>query len=242
VLRDLGARVISFPTIQIQPPEDPSPLLDAVRRSGSYDWIVFTSVNGVAAVDWALGALGRRSSELGKARVAAIGPATAAAVRETLGLEVSVLPSEYRAESLAASLLEAEADPGRAHIFLPRAAEAREVLPRLLEEAGAEVDEVPAYRTILVDGARAGGLRASLAAGEVDWLTFTASSTVRGFVEAVGTDVGRSRVAAVGPITAGTARELGLPVHAVASEFTIEGLVEALVEAETAAPAGGRHG
>lgn len=242
LLRSRGARVLSFPTIRIHPLEDPGTLHRAVRGIADYDWLVVTSVHGVEALRSARDAVGIAPESLRGLRVAAIGPATAEAVRDELDLEVSVVPDEYRAEGLAAAILEAESRPSGRRALLPRAAEAREVLPRLLGAAGMRVDEVAAYHTTHVDAAEADTLRARLDAGEVDWLTFTASSTVRGFVAAVGADAGRARVAAIGPITAGTAREMGLPVHVVAREFTIPGLVEALVEAQMATQPGGAHG
>jgi len=242
LLGSLGARVLPFPTIRIRPLEDPTPLRDALRRAAAYDWLVFTSVHGVEAFRRARDEVGSSADALRDLRVAAIGPATADAVRTELGLEASVLPEEYRAERLAEAILAAEPRPSGCRVLLPRAAEAREVLPRLLEAAGASVDEVAAYHTTFADAAEAAALRTRLDAGEIDWLTFTASSTVHGFVTAVGADAGPARVAAIGPITAGTARELGLPVHVVAREFTIPGLVEALVEAEKASQAGGTDG
>ncbi len=242
LLHARGARVLPFPTIRIRPLENPALLREAARGAADYDWLVFTSVHGVQAFGAALAAVGRQPGTLRDVRIAAIGPATAEAVREALSLEVEVVPGEYRAESLAAAILEAEPAPSGRRVLLPRAAEAREVLPRLLEAAGARVDEVPAYHTTFVDPTEAEDLRGRLGTGEIDWLTFTASSTVRGFVSAVGAEAGRARVAAIGPITAGTARELGLPVHVVAREFTIPGLVEAMVDAETGSRPGGEHG
>ncbi len=235
-----GARVILFPTIRIRPLDDPASLREALGRGGHYHWLVFTSVMGVESVK-ALAEDMEDPAALRDVHVAAIGPATARAVRRELGLAVDVSPTEYRAEALAAALLDAEPNPERARILLPRAAEAREVLPRLLEEAGAEVDEIPAYRTVTADAERAGRLRDRLDAGEVDWVTFTASSTVRGFADALGADAGRARVAAIGPITAETAEELGLRVDVVAREYTIPGLVDALVRAETTDRTEGGH-
>src|SRR5690606_23005144 len=112
-------------------------------------------------------------------------------------------------------------------ILLPRAEQARSVLPEALRESGAEVDEVVAYRTIL-DGAGAEDIRRRLTEGRVDIITFTASSTVRNFVDLVGTEIGNARVASIGPITSATARELGLPVHVEAEVHSIPGLLEAL--------------
>lgn len=234
-LEALGARVIEFPTIRIRPPSDPAPLRRAARSAATFDWIVFTSVNGVAALLDAVRADGRSPETLRRVRLAAIGPATADALREA-GLPVEVVPDEFRAEALADALREAAPLHG-ARVLLPRADGARPALPERLRAAGARVDQVTAYETAPGDPdeeALAGRLRA----GEVDWLTFTASSTVENFVRMVGTAIGPARVATIGPITAETAREAGLPVHAVADAYTIPGLVRALVAAE-AVPEGG---
>lgn len=231
-LRELGAEPVLFPTIAIRPPGDRTPLLEALRSLGRYDWAVLTSVNGVRKVVEALEEMDRAPSRAFRGvRVAAIGPSTADELREE-GVEVDVVPEEYRAEGLVRALRD-RARLESSRILLARAEEARAVLPRELREAGARVDEVTAYRTE-VGSPEAERLGARLRAGEIDWLTFTASSTVRNFVELVGADAGAARVAAIGPVTAGTARELGLAVDVVADEYTIPGLVEAIVEAEDA--------
>lgn len=233
-LRELGAEVLEYPTIAIEAPEDPEPMRRAVRSLPDYDWVVFTSVNGV---DHTLGALAEeRGAAAGfpaTARVAAIGPATAAALREA-GIDVEIVPEEYRAEALVDSIRDAAERLDGRRVLLARAAEARDVLPERLREAGARVDEVAAYRTVL-GRPEVDDLEARLRRGEVDWLTFTASSTVRNFVELAGDEAGEARVAAIGPITAGTARDLGLPVDVVADEYTVPGLVRALVEFERSA-------
>lgn len=249
-LRALGAEPVPCPTIRIVPPEDPAPLREAARSVDEYDWVVFTSVNGVGRLAEALADEGRGAAALFGARVAAIGPATAERAREELSLDVEVVPEEYRAEALARALRRraAGADegpppwpddeaggPGRelegARVLLPRAAEARAVLRESLRSAGAAVDEVAAYRSVAPDEADLSRARELIRSGDVDWLTFTASSTVRNYAAAVGTDTGGARVAAIGPITAGTAREVGLPVDVVAEEYTIPGLIDALVRA-----------
>lgn len=230
-LRDLGAAVVEYPTIAIEPPVDPEPLRRAVRSLPDYAWVVFTSVNGVARV---LSMLENEradpSSSLAGARVAAIGPATAGALREA-GVRVDVVPAEYRAEALVEAIRSAADRLAGRRILLARAAESRDVLPESLRGSGATVDEVSAYRTV-PGSPDVEDLPARLRRGEVDWLTFTASSTVRNFVELAGRDVSGARVATIGPITAGTARDLGLPVHAVAEEYTVPGLVRALIDAE----------
>lgn len=260
-LRELGAEPVRCPTIRIVPPKDPRPLRRAARRLERYGWVVFTSVNGVdrlarvleddeaGAGDGPAAGGSRAGGRLDGVLVAAIGPATAARIRERLGAEPDVVPEEYRAEALAAAIRrhaagdESASPRGSAgarergrelegeRVLLPRAAEARPVLPERLEAAGAAVDEVPAYRAVPPDEGGLAPVRERLRAGEIDWLTFTASSTVRNFVSLLGTEVGGARVAAIGPITAGTARERGLSVDVVAEEYTVPGLLEALVAA-----------
>lgn len=245
-LRGLGARVLEYPTIRLRDPEDPEPLRRAAARLSSYDWLVFTSPAGPRQLARYLDEGRDRSG-----RTAAIGPSTAEAAREA-GFGVEVVPREYRAEALARAIREAAAkeDPGDVggdplagrRILLPRAERARDVLPRQLEAAGARVDEVTAYVTVRPDEEALEGLRREVAEGRVDWLTFTASSTVRHYVELVGTETGGARVAAIGPITAGTARELGLPVDAVAEEYTVEGLARAVAAAARRETAAGEAG
>ena len=238
MLAEIGADVECLPTIRLRPPDDGLPLLRAAERLDTYDWAVFTSVNGVERFLEASVSAGIEPAEMSHIGWAAIGPATARALHAA-GVRTVLLPRSYRAEALADALQEAiEAEPavpdGRPmaglRILLARAEGARAVLPKRLRALGAEVDEVAAYVTEPnVDVAAE--LRESGAEGGWDWITFTASSAVRAFGELGGT-VGGSRVAVIGPITAGTARSLGIPVHAMASEYTIPGLVKAITEAE----------
>lgn len=230
-LAALGARVVKFPTIRIERPVDPEPLRAAVAELEQYDWIVFTSVNGVERVRDTVEELGRDVRAFSRVRMAAIGPATASSLAR-LCLRADVVPDEYRAEALVEAIREADTSLGERRILLARAAEARDVLPDRLASDGASVDEVAAYRTV-PDAPDSEAFRRRLAAGEIDWLTFTASSTVRHFVDAVGTDLGGARVAAIGPITAGTASEHGMTVDVVADQYTVRGLVDALVQAES---------
>lgn len=223
-LRERGARVLIHPTIEIVPPDDPDPLRRAAREAASYDWIVFTSVNGVKAFAEALAAEGLPTPR--SPGYCAIGPATGAALEE-MGARTDVVPDEFVAEAVVEAL-DDETDLAAKRVLLPRAAVAREALPDGLRARGAEVDVVEAYRTVPAEAA-SGDLRRRLDAGEIDLVTFTASSTVRNFHRSVGPDLGDARVAAIGPITAGTARELGYDVAVVAEVYTIPGLVEACV-------------
>ena len=224
-LEALGAEVVQFPTIRILDPADPEPLRAAASEADRFDWIVFTSVNGVGRFWSALREAGRDTRSLAGVSLCAIGPATGAAI-EMEGAHPDLVPERFVAEAVVEAL-DRETELRGSQILLPRAEEARSVLPDALRERGAEVVEVVAYRTI-PDGAEADQVRERLRAGEIDLLTFTASSTVRNFVEMAGTEIGRAEVASIGPITSATARELGLPVHVEAAEHTIPGLLEAI--------------
>ena len=256
-LRELGATPVEFPTIHIIPPEDWIPLDDALRRlcAGEskyyYAWLVFTSANGVNTCFDRLGTLGYKAQDIGNVRVAAIGPATARALR-SYGVKSDLVPSEYIAEGVAAALIEEVHRHGESlagkHILILRAAEARKVLVEELQRAGAMVEEVAAYRTrgAAIDNEQGLEVLRLLQGGQLDILTFTSSSTVRHFVQwladwAPGAAVSpivlvahnpQLKIACIGPITSQTARELGLDVQIEASEFTIDGLVEAIVQHE----------
>lgn len=225
-LRTLGASVIEFPTIRITEARDPQALRSAAAAVADYDWLLFTSVNGVEHFWSALRQTGGDARSLGPVRVCAIGPATGAALARR-GIHPDLIPAKFVAEEVVTSLAAASDLRGK-RILLPRAEIARQVLPEGLEARGAVVNEVPAYRT-QPDGAGADEVRTKLGAGEIDLVTFTASSTVRNYVELVGSDVAGAAVASIGPITSRTARGLGLPVHVEAAEYTIAGLGDAIL-------------
>lgn len=225
-LEALGAEVLAFPTIRIVDPADAEPLRRAAAESDRFDWIVFTSVNAVQRFWNTLRSVGRDTRSLHGVSLCAIGPATAAAI-ELEGAHPDLVPPRFVAEEVVAAL-RAETELRGARILLPRAELARAVLPHSLRELGAEVVTVTAYRTV-PDATAVAALRERLRAGEVDLITFTSSSTVRNFVEAVGPAIGRARVASIGPITSATAREVGLPVHVEAAEYTVPGLLRALL-------------
>jgi uroporphyrinogen III methyltransferase / synthase len=238
-LENLGAEVHEFPTIEICPPDDFGPLDAAVRDLDSFGLIIFTSVNGVEAFLKRLLHHGLDLRALPRAaKVAAIGPATAERI-EQAGLRVDVVPEEYRAEALIEAL---GAHPlAGERVLIPRAKVAREVLPEKLREAGADVYVPPAYESVPSSEGK-GELFLRLQSGEIDCVTFTASSTVENFVEAFGAEeaarlLARTRVACIGPITAGTARKHGLRVDAEGKEYTIPGLIEAVTDLLTADPA-----
>lgn len=234
-LAEAGALPVEFPTIKVVPPSDGYAALDeAITRLRAsdvpyYDWLLFTSVNGVEQFFSRLETVGD-VRDLKGIRLGAIGPATAAAL-ERRCLKPDFVPAEYRAEGVIEGLVELGVAGQR--VLIPRAREAREILPEKLAEAGAEVDLVPAYETI-PDQSGAGELKEMLDAGDIDIVTFTSSSTVKNLVAILdGYDFTRLpaevTVACIGPITAETARDLGLRVDLVADSYTIPGLVEALI-------------
>jgi uroporphyrinogen III methyltransferase/synthase len=231
-LKKLGAEVLEFPTIEIHPPEDFGPLDAAIRDLDSFAWLIFTSVNGVEAFMARLAhhELDLRAVPRG-AKIAAIGSATAQRIRE-IGLRVDVVPREFRAEALIEEVT-GDSLAGR-RILIPRARAAREILPEKLREAGAEVVVAPAYESVPSSGGK-DELAKGLGAGQVDCVTFTASSTVENFIRAFGAKAATrllagTRVACIGPITADTARKHGIRVDVEAREYTISGLIEAVVD------------
>ena len=218
----------------------------------SYAWLVFTSANGVNICLARLRALGYDPHVLHKVRIATIGPATAAALAH-YGVEADLIPDEYRAEGVATALLQDAQQRGTTlagkRIALARAAEARKILVTELQKAGAIVDEVAAYYTVSAthDDEQGRKILNLLRHHRLDILTFTSSSTVRNFMEWLGNCeryvsdlrqedlvavLAQVRIACIGPITAQTAREMGLNVTIEATEFTIDGLVQAIVRQE----------
>jgi uroporphyrinogen-III synthase len=252
-LRTAGAIPVEFPTIRIVPPSDWQQLDTALKRlytgdsSGQpyYDWLVLTSTNGVRICCERLRSLGYNPRAMQPVRIATIGPATAAAL-EHYGITTNLVPDEYIAEGVAAALVRDVQQRGLSlkgqRILLARAAEARKVLVTELQEAGAVVDEVAAYFThpVAHDDEQGREVLRLLHTHQLDILTFTSSSTVRNFFawlkscEPGMTDspldlVAQITIACIGPITSQTARELGLHVDIEAQEFTIDGLVEAMI-------------
>lgn len=255
-LRNLGAEVLEVPFIEIRKPSSFAPLDSALKKLGDYDWLILTSVNGVEAMWERMEKLKRSRSKaregheftraVMRLRIAAIGPATKKAI-EQRGVKVDVVPKEYVAESVVRSLRRRV--KGK-RVLLVRAKIARDVIPRELRKAGALVDVVEAYETVVPQASRA-RLRRILKdpRRRPHLVTFTSSSTVRNFVallmgsrgaaETTPTFRGQERqrhasldgvlMASIGPVTSSTLRELGLPVDIEAREFTIPGLVEAIL-------------
>ncbi len=224
-LRALGADVMEMPTIEIVAASDYGPLDRAINALPSYDWLIFTSVNGVR---FFIERLDRSQQDLRalKTRICAIGEATRQAV-EALHLKVDVIGEEYVAESLVDAL--SKFDLAGKGVLLPRAAVARDVLPRALREKGACVDVVEAYRTIIPESAAHQAQQIFADQHKPDWITFTSSSTVQNFVQAAGAKVlDGVKIASIGPITTATAKKLGLAITAEASPYTTDGLVAAI--------------
>ncbi|HYA23832.1 MAG TPA: uroporphyrinogen-III synthase, partial [Terriglobales bacterium] len=231
-----GAHVTEIPFIEIRQPRSYRPLDSALKDLHKYDWLILTSVNGVEAVWDRLRKLHVKKKELARLQIAAIGPATKKAI-EKRGVRVDVVPSEYVAESVVARLYDRVA---ARRVLLARAKIARDVIPRELRKLGAQVDVVEAYETVIPRASRARlGAVLKNPRHRPHVITFTSSSTVRNFLELLrerGRDIrgyiNGVRLASIGPVTSSTLRELGLPVDIEAREYTIPGLIQAIVAAQ----------
>ena len=265
-LRKLGAQVLEIPFIEIRKPRSFKPLDSALKNLATYDWLILTSVNGVDAMwerigamrlqlpktplqqrkarlepAWKSGPSGPHSGVKGSGvlapvfRIAAIGPATKKAI-ELRGLEVDVVPKEYVAESVVRSL---KGKVKGKRVLLVRAKVARDVIPRELRKAGARVDVVEAYETVVPQSSER-KLQAALKNEKKrpNVVTFTSSSTVKNFVALVGkrANFKEIQMASIGPVTSATLRECGLNVDIAAREFTIPGLVTAILKAVVPKP------
>jgi uroporphyrinogen III methyltransferase / synthase len=228
-LEAAGAEVVESPAIAIVPPESFGPLDAAIGRLREYRWLILTSVNGVRYFWERLAAAGKDARDLAGLRVAAIGPATAEALA-VRGIRADLVPAEFKAEGLLDAL--AGEDLSGVGVLVARAAEAREVLPETLAARGARVEVVPAYRTVK-NAEDAAALRAMLEEKRIHAVTFTSSSTVRNFLDAVGPGAPELLrgvvVASIGPITAEEAGRHGIDSQIVPERYTIPALTEALV-------------
>jgi uroporphyrinogen III methyltransferase/synthase len=230
-LSALGAESLEFPTIRVIPPDDWSPLDAAIERLETYDWLVLTSVNGVDFFFERLFERGKDVRALQNVRTATIGPATAKRLRD-FGFHSDIVPSTYRAESIIEAFTKEAMDGQK--VLLPRAKEARPILPLEVRKMGATVDEIAAYQTEQVTD-NVDLLINRLEERTVDLVTFTSSSTVKNFKAVIPPDKFETlmegvKVASIGPITAETARELGLHVDIEATEYTIPGLCQAILD------------
>jgi uroporphyrinogen-III synthase len=246
-LCELGAEAIEIPFIEIRRPRSYKPLDSALNKLHEYDWLILTSVNGVDALWARLKKLDLKKKSLQHLKIAAIGPATKQAI-EKHGIKVSVVPKDYIAESVVDSLRNQVAGK---RVLLVRVKVARDVIPRELRKLGAKVDVEEAYETVVPQSSRK-KLQTVLEDLErrPHVITFTSSSTVRNFVELLGKNMWRGRFrprnlrtgeicfASIGPVTSTTLRELGLPVSIEARQYTIPGLVKAVVKHAAAAQRG----
>lgn len=230
LLRDAGAEPLMHPILRILPPTDSSLLEGALEKLSTYAAVVFTSTNGVDAFFAMLKDKRRDARAFGSAQVIAVGPATAARLRER-GIEPDRIPKEFRGEGAGAEVLLALGDQARgAHVLLPRAEVAREVLPEMLRAAECLVDDVPAYRTAGPAEEVEDAIRSLAETQGFDIVTLTSPSSAEHF-ERLTRGLERTwRVASIGPVTTARAAQLGLEVHITASAYTASGLVEALVE------------
>ncbi|MBN1905800.1 MAG: uroporphyrinogen-III C-methyltransferase [Deltaproteobacteria bacterium] len=231
-LRELGANCIEFPTIEIRPPDDWAPLDRAIERIRDYNWLIFTSVNGVKFFFKRLFEDGKDVRALGEIKVCAIGPKTADEVKG-YGIIPDMVPTEYRAEAVIIGFRRLKTDSLK--ILLPRAKEAREILPDELRKMGAKVDVVESYVTIMPEN-RVAAISKMLEAGEISMITFTSSSTVTNFMGMFGTNANQVKewlkdvdIASIGPITSETARRLGLKITVEPESYTIDALTNAIV-------------
>jgi uroporphyrinogen III methyltransferase / synthase len=230
-IETLGGEVVEFPTIEIRPPDSYELLDRAIEQINTYDWLIFTSVNGVECFLARFEKLAKSLADLAGIEIVAIGPETAKRL-ETAGIPPGLIPLRYQAEGILDALA-GETLQGK-KVLIPRAAKARDVLPDTLRRQGAQVDVVIAYQTVLpqVD---VPALCRVLKEGGIDAITFTSSSTASNFAAMLqGQDLprllARIAIACIGPITKKTVEDLGLRADVVAAEFTIPGLVSAIAD------------
>lgn len=229
LLRKEGARVIHFPTIEIVPPASWKDLDQAIKNLESYTWIIFTSANGVRFFFHRLKELGRDLRDLRGIRICTIGPATAETI-EKMGIRVDLIPESFISEGIVEAFKKVDMKDQK--VLLPRAKEARDVIPEGLMQMGAKVDVATAYRT-KGSGQDKKELETLIKQEKVDAITFTSPSTVVNFMEIMGKDFllpEKVKIACIGPVTAAAARKAGLTVEILQECYVIDGLVNALVD------------
>lgn len=230
LLEEEGAETVEFPTIEIIQPESWDELDRAIENLGLYNWLIFTSVNGVEFFFERLKVKKKSTVEFKGVKIATIGEQTGRAV-ENLGLSVDIIPHEFRAEGVIESFKEIDIKGKR--ILIPRAEEAREILPVELQKMGSEVNVVTAYRTKKPDPERIEEVKEMLRGREIDVLTFASSSTAKNFLSIFGKDkelLLKSTIACIGPITAEPLREIGIEPQIIPKKYTIEELVREIVD------------
>ncbi len=230
LLEGEGAETVEFPTIEIIQPESWDELDRAIENLSLYNWLIFTSVNGVEFFFERLKVKKKSTVEFKGVKIATIGEQTGRAV-ENLGLSVDIIPHEFRAEGVIESFKEIDIKGKR--ILIPRAEEAREILPVELQKMGSEVNVVTAYRTKKPDPERIEEVKEMFRGREIDVLTFASSSTAKNFLSIFGKDkelLLKSTIACIGPITAEPLREIGIEPQIIPKKYTIEELVREIVD------------
>ncbi len=224
---ELGARVLVQPTIEIAPCEDWGAVDDALSRLDQFDWLVFSSANGVEHLLTRLFSLGRDLRALGGIQLAAIGPGTAEAL-EAWHLNADLVPDEYRAETLADAMAPHVAGK---QVLLARANRGREVLAERLQQAGAQVSQVVVYTSTDMEDIDP-QIETALSDGDVDWITVTSSAIAQSAARLFGGSFGQAKLASISPVTSEILRSLGHEPNAEADDYTMEGVVEAVLRAE----------
>ncbi|MEM7313809.1 MAG: uroporphyrinogen-III synthase, partial [Planctomycetota bacterium] len=227
-LADQGANVLYQPAIAIEPVEDWTAVDSAIERIGEFDWIVFSSANGVRAFLDRILQLGKDLRCLGRIRIAAVGTTTDSTLHG-FHLRADLVPAEFRAESLAAEMQQAS-KPGK--VLLVRASRGREVLGESLSTAGYDVEQIAAYQSKDVDTISP-EIEKALEEGRIDWVTVTSSAIARSLSRLLGTRMGELRLVSISPVTSATLRELGHEPTVEAATYTMEGVVDAIAEAPT---------
>lgn len=225
-LAELGAEVLLQPAIRISDPPDWRPVDAALARLDGFDWLVFSSVHGVRYLLGRLWAQGGDARRLGRLKLAAIGPGTAAEL-EKFGLRADLVPAEFRAESLAEAL---SGEAAGRRLLLARASRGRQTLAEGLAAAGAAVEQVVVYSSTDVERPEP-DVAAALLAGRIDWVTVTSSAIARSLAALFGDDLRRAKLASLSPVTSGVLAELGFEPAVEAAQYTIDGLVSAIVNA-----------
>jgi uroporphyrinogen III methyltransferase/synthase len=222
-LIELGADVMVQPAIEISPAQDRGPLDDAIARLGEFDWVVFSSANGVRFFFDRVLELRRDARSLASARLAAIGPGTADELHH-YSLRADLMPADFRAEALAEAL---SPDASGKRFLLVRASRGREVLAEQLSAAGAQVTQVVAYESLDV-ASPASEVAEALEAGQIDWITVSSSAIARSLVRMFGDSLRKAKLASISPVTTATLNEVGMTPAAEATEYTMPGLVRAI--------------
>jgi len=226
LLEEEGAQVIEFPTIDVAPLRTSTRIDKAIENLDRYNWLIFTSVNGVTFFFQRLREMQSDVRDLKGIRIAAIGEKTKSEINK-MGIKVDLIPQEFRAEGLIELFEKIDVDGSR--VLIPRAKIARQILPVKLRKMGASVDVLPVYETKMPEKLKIDKLRRLLRNGFIDVITFTSSSTVKNFFSMIGRDkkiISRSTIACIGPITAETIRSFGIEPEIISGTYTVQGLTK----------------